>query len=44
MRIIIEDKKGYGRDARRVADADKRDRRNARREKEARRHVPYAFA
>lgn len=45
MRIVLEDKKGYGRegDMRRVERADKRDIRNARRAKEAQRRA-FAFA
>ena len=43
MRIILEDKTGYGRELRRVERADKRDIRKARRDKEARRRA-FAFA
>lgn len=43
MRVILEDKTGYGRELRRVERADKRDIRRARRAKEALRNV-YAFA
>lgn len=43
MRIVLEDKKGYGREFRRVEDADKRDRKLARKAKEARRRA-FAFA
>lgn len=39
MRIILEDKKGFGRDFKRVERADKRDRREARRNKQARRRA-----
>lgn len=43
MRIVLEDKKGYGREFKRVERADKRDIREARRNKQARRNL-FAFA
>lgn len=43
MRVILEDKTGHGREFRRVERADKRDRKEQRRAKEARRKQ-FAFA
>lgn len=43
MRIILEDKRGYGRDIKRVERADKRERKEQRRAKDARRRL-FAFA
>lgn len=43
MRIILEDKKGYGRELRRIERADKRDRKEQRKSKDARRRL-FAFA
>lgn len=43
MRIILEDKKGFGRDIKRIERADKRDRKLQRRAKAQRRSL-FAFA
>lgn len=43
MRIILEDKKGHGRELKRVERADKRDRKEQRKAKAARRRQ-FAFA
>ncbi len=43
MRVILEDKTGYGRELRRVERAEKRDRKIARRNKQASRER-FAFA
>lgn len=44
MRIILEDKQGYGRDLKRVERADKRDRKLARKAKRQRRFIQGAVA
>lgn len=43
MKIILEDKRGYGRDFKRIERADKRERKEQRRAK-ADRHRLFAFA
>jgi hypothetical protein len=43
MKIILEDKKGYGRELKRVERADKRDRKAQRKAKNARRNL-FTFA
>lgn len=44
MRIILEDKKGYGRKSKYIEFADKRDRKMARRNKQARQRLSGAIA